>query len=249
MIAEAKSSTLDQALINGDLARLSPDDRVLYYNNVCDSLGLNALTKPLDYITLNGKMTLYAKRDCTDQLRKINGVSIIIVSREVDKDCYIVTARAIDKTGRSDESMGSVPIGSLNGEARSNAMMKAETKAKRRVTLSICGMGLLDETEVGNGEFVSPPLPVTGIWPALTAPVEEKPVLQENQLDERDFELPDDLIIEKLAEFRKFMYTGKELEAYEFCAALTKQDKDKVWALLNTQERDLLKKLKGKRKS
>ena len=27
-------------------------------------------------------------------------------------------------------------------------MMKAETKAKRRATLSICGLGLLDETEV-----------------------------------------------------------------------------------------------------
>ena len=29
-------------------------------------------------------------------------------------------------------------------------MMKAETKGKRRVTLSICGLGMLDETEVGS---------------------------------------------------------------------------------------------------
>jgi len=29
-----------------------------------------------------------------------------------------------------------------------NAIMKAITKAKRRVTLSICGLGMLDETEV-----------------------------------------------------------------------------------------------------
>jgi hypothetical protein len=29
-------------------------------------------------------------------------------------------------------------------------MMKAETKAKRRVTLSICGLGMLDETEVAD---------------------------------------------------------------------------------------------------
>jgi len=34
--------------------------------------------------------------------------------------------------------------------------MKAETKAKRRVTLSICGLGLLDETEV---ETVSTAVP------------------------------------------------------------------------------------------
>ena len=41
-----------------------------------------------------------------------------------------------------------VPIEGLRGEALSNAMMKATTKAKRRVTLSLCGLGMLDETEV-----------------------------------------------------------------------------------------------------
>lgn len=50
--------------------------------------------------------------------------------------------------GRQDESIGAVPIAALKGEALANAMMKCETKAKRRVTLSICGLGMLDETEV-----------------------------------------------------------------------------------------------------
>jgi hypothetical protein len=36
----------------------------------------------------------------------------------------------------------------LKGDALANALMKAETKSKRRVTLSICGLGMLDETEV-----------------------------------------------------------------------------------------------------
>ena len=36
----------------------------------------------------------------------------------------------------------------LKGEAKANAVMKAETKAKRRVTLSICGMGWVDESEI-----------------------------------------------------------------------------------------------------
>src|SRR6202008_2665643 len=34
------------------------------------------------------------------------------------------------------------------GEALGNALMKASTKAKRRATLSICGLGMLDETEL-----------------------------------------------------------------------------------------------------
>ncbi len=41
-----------------------------------------------------------------------------------------------------------MPIEGLKGEARANAIMKCVTKAKRRVTLSICGLGMLDETEV-----------------------------------------------------------------------------------------------------
>ena len=40
-----------------------------------------------------------------------------------------------------------MPIDKVQGENRANAMMKAETKAKRRVTLSVCGLGMLDETE------------------------------------------------------------------------------------------------------
>jgi hypothetical protein len=63
-------------------------------------------------------------------------------------DIYIVTARAKDRTGREDESTGAVPLGNLKGDALANALMNAETKSKRRVTLSIAGLGWLDETEL-----------------------------------------------------------------------------------------------------
>ena len=49
--------------------------------------------------------------------------------------------------GRTDESTGVVSIGNLKGDFLANACMKAETKAKRRVTLSIVGLGFLDESE------------------------------------------------------------------------------------------------------
>jgi hypothetical protein len=138
---------IEQLLIAGDLARLTPTQRVSYYKAVCDSLGLNPLTRPFDYITLNGKLTLYAKRDCTDQLRKIHGVSITKLERELTEDIYTVTAYAQDVNGRTDTALGAISLGGLKGEARANAVMKCETKAKRRVTLSICGLGMTDETE------------------------------------------------------------------------------------------------------
>ena len=64
---------------------------------------------------------------------------------------FLVVAKVANKTGRTDVSTGAVSIGGLKGENLANALMKAETKAKRRATLSICGLGFLDgETELGD---------------------------------------------------------------------------------------------------
>lgn len=139
---------IEKVLISGDLAVLNADQRNQYYKAICDSVGLNPLTKPFDYITLNGKLVLYATKNCTDQLRSIHKISIQITSRDRVGDVFIVTARARGADGREDESTGAVSIGRATGDALANLYMKAETKAKRRVTLSIVGLGLLDESEV-----------------------------------------------------------------------------------------------------
>lgn len=151
--------TLERVLLHGDLQKLTSSQKVSYYRAVCESVGLNPLTQPFQYIILNGKETLYARREATEQLRQIHQVSIEIRARELVDDIYVVTARATLPTGRTDENIGCVPLGALKGEARANAMMKAETKSKRRVTLAICGLGLLDETEES--------LPPTVAAPAL----------------------------------------------------------------------------------
>lgn len=147
-ISKEQQSIIEQVLVMGDLARLNPDQRNMYYQAVCSSLGLNSLTRPFEYITLNGKLQLYARKDCTDQLRKIHGVSVRIGDRSVMDDLMVVTAEATDKTGRVDSSIGAVSIAGLRGEAKANALMKAETKARRRVTLALCGLGVLDESEI-----------------------------------------------------------------------------------------------------
>jgi hypothetical protein len=145
---EDRSAAVERVLLQGDLKSLSEAERVAYYNRVCESLGLNPLTRPFDYLLLQGKLQLYARRDATEQLRKIHGVSIVRLEREDRDGVYVVTAYARDKSGREDVSTGAVSLEGLKGEARANALMKAETKSKRRVTLSLCGLGFLDETEV-----------------------------------------------------------------------------------------------------
>lgn len=161
----------EKVLLGGDLSKLTAPERLSYYNAVCSSVGLNPLTRPFEYIVLNDRLVLYARKDCTDQLRELHGISIEIACREVIDGVCVVTARAKNMTERIDESVGAVPFMKEEGEwkrsasgknffettgkllplgleARSNAMMKAETKAKRRVTLSICGLGVMDESEI-----------------------------------------------------------------------------------------------------
>ena len=145
-LAIKDSAIVEQVVLHGDLAELSPADRVAYYARVCDSMGLNPFTRPFEFIKLNNKLTLYARKDATDQLRSLRGVSIKITSKEVTEGIYVVTAQGT-MGNRTDESTGAVVITGLAGEFKANAMMKAETKAKRRVTLSICGLGMLAETE------------------------------------------------------------------------------------------------------
>ena len=148
LVEHIDPGVVESVLLHGDLKRLTSAQKIAYYNSVCQSLGLNPLTQPFAYIVLNGREVLYAKREATEQLRKLHDISIEIKAREVIEGCYVVTAAVTMPSGRRDESTGAVAIESLKGEARANALLKAETKAKRRATLSICGLGMLDETEV-----------------------------------------------------------------------------------------------------
>lgn len=141
------SNIIEQVVIGGDLSKLTPEQRVNYYVQVCKSLGLNPMTRPFEYIVLNGRLTLYARKDATEQLRKINNISIGKPDIRIEEGWFIVTVEAHDGNGRTDSDIGVVNQKDMRGDF-GNALMKAVTKAKRRVTLSICGLGMLDETEV-----------------------------------------------------------------------------------------------------
>lgn len=141
-------ATIEKVLLGGNLKDLKPEERLSYYNNLCESLEFNPLTRPFDYVEFQGKLVLYTNKGGGEQLRVIRKVSINITSREKIGDVYVVTARAKLPDGREDEATGAVNITNLKGDALANAYMKAETKAKRRVTLSICGLNMLDDSEV-----------------------------------------------------------------------------------------------------
>lgn len=140
-------STLSKLILKGDISSLSDSEKVQYYHSICERLGLDPLTNPFAYIVMQGKQTLYLNKSGAEQLNKIHNLSMEITDNKTIGDIYVVTARA-SVNGRLTDSTGAVNIKGLYGDALANAYMKAETKAKRRATISLLGLAMLDETEV-----------------------------------------------------------------------------------------------------
>lgn len=148
LVTQPSIGAIEKILIQGDLAPMSDAQRLTYVKSLCKALGISILFRPFDFIKFDGKIQLYANRACTDQLRKKHKISIKVVKREFDDGLYIVTTQAELPSRRTDEAIGAINVKGLQGIAKANALMKGETKSKRRVTLSIMGLGMLDETEI-----------------------------------------------------------------------------------------------------
>jgi hypothetical protein len=146
-VSTLPADTISKLVLKGDLSSLNSQEKVQYYISFCGRLGLDPATQPFKILSLSGKEVLYCDRGGTQQLGKLHKISHRIEAREVQAECYVVTATAFN-VERQTTSIGAVNIAGLKGDALCNAMMKAETKAKRRATLDLCGLGMLDETEI-----------------------------------------------------------------------------------------------------
>lgn len=140
--------TMEALVVGGDMAKLTPEQKIAYYRARCEAAGLDPRTAPFQYMTLQGKTTLYATKGATDQLSKIHKIKLQVVEQKTENDIRTVLVRAEAGDGRATDEMGAVSVGGLKGNDLANAYMKAITKAKRRAILSLCGLGMLDETEL-----------------------------------------------------------------------------------------------------
>ncbi len=139
---------IEKVILANDLSGLTPIEKVQHVSNICTSLGINPLTKPIQLLKFQGREIPYVTRDGCDQLRKVNHVSISKIETKIlEGGLYVVTAYETTQDGRQDSSTGVINIAGKKGDDLCNAMMKAESKAKRRVTLSICGLGMPEESE------------------------------------------------------------------------------------------------------
>lgn len=142
------AKVIDSIVLRGDLSGLGPGERARFYVQMCEGLGLNPHAQPFAFLRLNGKEVLYATRGATDQLAAMHRVNREIIDgpKVIDlagtKLVYAV-CRASLPNGRVETATATVPLADPV-----NVLMKAETKAKRRATLSILGLGVLDELEI-----------------------------------------------------------------------------------------------------
>ncbi len=142
-----ESAMVDSLVTRGDWSGLNPAERARVYTAVCKQHGLNPMSQPFAFLRLNGKEVLYANRGATDQLAAMHHVNRKIIDGPKIVDICgtkvaLCTAEATLPNGRVETATATLPV-----VDPVNLYMKLETKAKRRATLSILGLGMMDEME------------------------------------------------------------------------------------------------------
>ena len=172
------SQAWEKAMIENDLSALNSEERLSFVKHICETVGLNPSTKPFIYTEFQGQLKLYPAKGAAEQLRSIHKISCEIVKAERDEPNGVFWTHVKGTTkDRFDEDYGWAAIANLKGDVLGNAVGKAITKGKRRVTLSMVGLGWMlpdAEHEKEGTEFVDNPVDLQS---ALAAPVEaeEKP--------------------------------------------------------------------------
>lgn len=139
---------LESLILHGDLSKLTPLQKVAYVRYRAQAAGLDPDTAPFQILRLQGRELLYAGKEASNQLASKHGVVCDIKSQVTEHDIRIVTVHARTRDGRETDEIGAVSLKGKSGDDLCNQLMKAVTKAKRRAILSVCGLGMLDETEL-----------------------------------------------------------------------------------------------------
>lgn len=183
---------IHEIVFNNNFQGMTKEQRLFYVNKLCEHLGLNPLLAPFQFIELGAgrekKLTLYATKGCAEQLRFNSNVSTRIIEEKEENDMYMVKVEGSLPNGRVDQSIAYLPLVAperiwdnatnrykttgkivrLSHADLANAKMKCETKAKRRVTFSLCGVPFMDDIDVENIKEQEKLVPVS--------PEVEKPV-------------------------------------------------------------------------
>src|SRR4051812_44594734 len=93
---EQPAAALAEILATGNLAKLTNEQRVAHYLNLCRSLGLNPASRPFDWIefydpqTKAKKLQLYLNGGGAAQLRRLHQISCWFTRRDNEDGMRVV---------------------------------------------------------------------------------------------------------------------------------------------------------------
>ena len=178
---EVAPETLAAVLGSGDLAQLSARQRVEYLDALCKSVGLNPFTRPFEFISFQGKVTVYATASAFQQLAGIHRATLKVDQATRHQDGWEVWVTASFPDGRTVQDVGWVGIGQkAGGEQVGNALKKSVTQGYRRAIRAAVGLPFLAPEELdtlppsdvsritvdhATGEIAPPPRPAVAAAP------------------------------------------------------------------------------------
>lgn len=145
---------MEGIVVTGELIHLTQEERVKFYLQMCHSMGVDYRQRPLQYfeqIDRNGRrnLILYALRNCATQLSATRGLIVGVEDQNPSLANGVSIFKATVSGGtRSDQAVGAVSVDGLKGKELADAIMAAQTKAKRRGILDFTGSALPDESEI-----------------------------------------------------------------------------------------------------
>lgn len=145
-------------MTSGDLSRLPKATKDAFIVKLAEQIGIPPYPPPFAFVTdKRGKETLVPQKHLAQALRDKHGISTEITYQgplqlgdKFDESIYVVKMKGTLPSGRFAEEMGTGFFGgdSAVGRGKADEVLKTVTKAANRVTYSLLGIGLIDETEV-----------------------------------------------------------------------------------------------------
>jgi hypothetical protein len=137
------------ALMRGDLRGLTRGQVAEVVASLCERMGIDPSLAPIDVIpTREGKLIPYINAKGAAELRRRHGLEV--TSIEVVKErAGLVVLRCVlrGQDGRTDQAFGAAEWREDRPQDEARSWMVAETRAKRRATMSAVGIFLEGPSE------------------------------------------------------------------------------------------------------
>jgi hypothetical protein len=140
--------------VGGDLTHLDGPSKRALLAKLTNYLHLNPYSHNFFiFKDSNGRHRIYATKECCSQLRHNMGINTwlsdpIYGPNNTAPVFVTVKANGTNRFGRSADEIGSVTLIGFDKSHWSDRIMFATTKAKRRLTLDLSGLGVLSDVEV-----------------------------------------------------------------------------------------------------